>query len=379
MDKLRIISPRRSGDVFIKNLHSNSPDIVVVAPITIVDDNSKIRWQAILDFAQKSALKYLVVIDKTPNRSATEFFLQKEQFRIDYLVILQRSELDTLFDSLGEIKLDRNLWIVQLHDDDTWDGLLSLPENPEVKTVYFSNYFVAKPNGRTQKIDTFDYPNRIVFSLVPSVVWNIFSKMIENQNFHVAGSFDYTLLSLAKYTCNFVYTPGFSYYWHNDNWETRQKARIHLTRLATHDGWGDWASPEIANFNRTLDSFTALASSISYLSNNQLNAEINRLLFQFKSTLRNRIKIILEICITKAVSKLSFNFFNFDQVINAKLGYKLFLRRINKVSTITEVIREVEYLQRDFNFIELERRFEVWQLNLKKLDLHLKSELGYKS
>jgi hypothetical protein len=165
----------------------------------------------VLELVENSEISTLLVIDKTERGSATDYFMNHFELQNKALYILQRTIRDTLFDSVGEITLDDNMWIIQVHDDDRWSGKISLPDDPIPGVVYFSNFYLHSESRGAIEITDYSMPNQIVFSLVPSIIWNKFSKIVQDQKYHVAGSFDFILNLMAQLSCEFKYQPGFKY------------------------------------------------------------------------------------------------------------------------------------------------------------------------
>lgn len=110
---------RENQTLFLHN-KSGRPEIVLIFPITRSDLSSREKWRTSLEFFGDSEIKTLVVIDKTEPSSATDYFMNHFEFNKRQLFVLPRSIKDTLFDSVGEIVLDNDMWIFQLHDDDKW-------------------------------------------------------------------------------------------------------------------------------------------------------------------------------------------------------------------------------------------------------------------
>ena len=183
--------------------YSNTPEIVLIFPVTRDISQKPAKWSEVLNFVETSKIGTLLVIDKTQTGSAADFFMSNFNMPEKRLIVFPRNIKDTLFDSVGEIILDKNMWVIQLHDDDVWKGTVELPPDPDPSTVYYSDFFLSSELNGTSKIQDFMMPNRIVFSLVPSMIWNRFSKLVHAQNYHVAGSFDFTLKLMAQLKCRF--------------------------------------------------------------------------------------------------------------------------------------------------------------------------------
>ena len=253
----RVFEKSTSDPLFIENL-SGKPEIVLVFPITRDGVGCLEKWQTVLEFVENSEISVLLVLDKTDLHSATEYFINNFTFNNKELYVLPRSIRDTLFDTVGEIVLDENMWIIQLHDDDYWNGKIELPDTAEPQTVYSFDFYLDSKSKDVIRVEDYSLPNRVVFSLVPSRIWNRFSQLVRDQNYHVAGSFDFTLNKMVQLSCKFEQQQGFQYYWKDDNWKTPKEAVSHLTKLSESDGWKEWSSPQIAILNRSIDSLASL-------------------------------------------------------------------------------------------------------------------------
>lgn len=362
------------SEIVLRNL-SQSPEIVLVFPVT--DDNlgSRLRWEKVLETIDNSGITTLVLIDKTDSKSPSKFFYENFAIQENRLIILDRSKKDTLFDSLGEISLSENMWIIQLHDDDNWEGIITLPQTPEENTVYFFNYFVEV--GSNKKIEMFDFanPNRIVFSLVPAQIWNKFSRYIRDQECHVAGAFDYILNFMTQKHSKFKHLDHFSYYWRNQNWENRKKARAHLKVLTQNDGWNTWSTPEIALINRTMDCIVSLNYIADDLSVDVVDAEVKKFINILRVNNRMFVKvygaIVILYCLTflwRLSEKMKLVNVSKETNFASQINYHLYLLSLKKVTSLPELKERVQHLQTFPELSNLKVRFKFWELMIAKLE-----------
>lgn len=362
----------KSVPYFIHN-SSGQPEIVMIFPITRDVSASPEKWRQVLDFLAKSQIQTLLVIDKTDDNSAKDYFFNHFQFKDKQLLVFPRSLGDTLFDTLGEIVLDKNMWVIQLHDDDDWSGTVKLPANPDLQTVYHGDFFLRSESKGLIKFLDFSMPNRIVFSLVPTALWNQFTSLIQAQNYHVPGSFDFTFTHMARLACKFEYRPGFSYEWKDDNWSSRKKSKNQLIGLAERDGWECWASPEIANFNRSVDSLVALSFLGDSLDANSWKSEIVCSLRTFQPSNRKRIMYLSWTALLASQSlfkKPIFAILN-KKIENGSRDEQLELHRFIiktwKIHTISELIQVISELASMNKFGELRNRFVFWRSALNRI------------
>lgn len=365
---------KREGEFYLLRNYSNTPEIVLIFPVTRDISQTPAKWSEVLNFVEASKIGTLLVIDKTQTGSATDFFMNSFEMPDRQLIVFPRSIEDTLFDSVGEITLDKNMWVIQLHDDDVWKGKLQLPPDPDPSTVYSSDFFCSSELNGTSKIQDFTLPNRIVFSLVPSMIWNRFSKLVHAQNYHVAGSFDFTLNLMAQLTCRFEHQSGFEYYWKDNNWDTSRNSIAHLTKLAVSDGWEEWSSPEIANFNRSIDSLASLNSIADLLDSTKITNWIAQIINGLMPSKKRRLKYGISIPILSALTKLQ-GIFIVNTKVNAqksgefqkRLSLYKFIKKTWQIKSIDDVIGEVEYIKSLSGFNILQARFLFWNQALIEL------------
>lgn len=371
---MKVNYAKREGEFYLLHNYSNSPEIVLIFPVTRDISQNPSKWREVVNFVETSKIGTLLVIDKTQTGSATDFFMNNFNLSGRQLIIFPRSIEDTLFDSVGEIILDKNMWVIQLHDDDIWKGRLKLPPNPDSETVYFSDFYLASELNGTSKIQDFTMPNRIVFSLVPSMIWNRFSKLVHAQNYHVAGSFDFTLNLMAQLTCRFEYQSGFEYFWKDDNWDTSKNSIAHLTELAVSDGWEEWSSPEIANFNRSIDSLASLNYISDLLDSGKITNWIEQIINGLKPSRKRRLKYGISIPSLYALANCQRIFIVNTGVNDQKpsrfqrrLSLYRFIKKTWQIKSIDDVIGEVDYIKSLGGFKNLQARFQFWKQALLKL------------
>jgi len=371
---LKSISLNRELQPFFLQNSSGKPEIVLIFPITRNEEGSLEKWGEVIDFVEKSLISTLLVIDKTAQSSATEFFMSNFQLDNKSLIVFPRSIRDTLFDSVGEITLDKNIWVIQTHDDDSWSGNVTLPDYPNPNTVYFSDFYLNSDKKGTVQIKDYAMPNRIVFSLVPSKIWNRFTKLVQDQHYHVAGSFDFTLNLMAQLTCEFEYRSGFKYFWKDDNWRSIESSIEQLTKLAKNDGWEYWSSPEIANFNRSIDSLAALNYIKDLLEPGVVENVIRQLIGELNPSYKRKLKY--GILIPTLYAGIQFRRMlplcrrNMDQKLviwQERLSLYRFIKNTWNIKSIENAIDLITHIELLGDFENLQVRFQHWKQALREL------------
>ena len=258
LNKLSIeVAVQESSFLKIPN-PSGQPNLVILFPVTRVGLNAKKRWSALISTINASQVSALVVIDKTGKGEAKEYFDAHARELNTKLYILERDPLEPIFNSQKYVLLDEMLWIQQIHDDDTWEGFLSIPSSAEKSDLFLVQFHMDNSYSFTQTNDENAPPARVIFSAIPAHVWNRFSEFICAQGGHVAGSMDSTLSTVALIICNSKLLLNFKYFYSSRHWSSRSEANSHLKNLSFTDGWSDLSSTEIAILNRLYDNLSAL-------------------------------------------------------------------------------------------------------------------------
>ena len=282
----------KTNYLFVRNSQQKS-GLILLVPLTRIGANATRKWQEIVDTVNSSEVQSLVIIDKTPNKEASEYFKNLSSTLNAELLILFRPPSEQYFDSMKYIKLDEQLWILQLHDDDAWEGRLKIPDHIEPQRIFLSGFISVNKQGATTITDTESFPQRIIFSCLPARTWNKFVEFIESQGGHTAGSADSTLALVAYASSEFDLNGDFTYCYSTNNWDIRKSAQKHLTKLSQEDGWESFSSPRIAVMNRSIDNIAAV---IFFRHHIQRNILLNLLNNQFHSfRLRNQKKVLFKI------------------------------------------------------------------------------------
>lgn len=347
-----------SGPIFVKNL-LKKPGIVIIFPVTRSESDFKARFESVYKTVCHSSIAALVVIDKTVDAIAKNYFMEVANGLNTDLYILRRNPDEPIFDSQQYIKLDELLWIGQLHDDDSWSGVIRLPKIVGERDVFLTD-FLLNEQGQISKPKESKMPSaRIVFSWVPSQVWNRFSEFITSQGGHIAGSADYILDAIAFKACTVRYTNEFRYEYSNYNWSNRRRSARHLRGMSLEDGWGPYASVEIAVMNRTLDLLAALNFFDDLLPSGKRLKEQQLLIASFRPSIQR-------LFITQL--KLIFAIFEKKEMRFQRISLYKFLKTSWKITEISEVIAMIDYLIDTNLFPMLTKRFIFWKAQISEIE-----------
>ena len=357
------------GQIFVKNIIA-MPKIVVLLPVTRTGPKNRMNWEKILSIIDNSEVAALIVIDKTPMEEATKFFSNSFSFEDTDLYILRRPPQEAIYDSQGYISIDSQLWILQLHDDDCWDGVLAIPKNAKGFQLFTTEFSVRNVKKRSIINWQESPPARINFTLLPSEIWNRFTKYIKSQGGHVAGSSDSTLDLVSRLTCQQTHIGTFTYSYDNRHWRTRISASKNLKTLARQDGWNDLSGIDISILNRTLDGISA----INYFEDLTKPGAVDcaRKVYQAKLKVSNRrlillklrlfsFRLIISILKRLATCRGNFGLARLSNRLHTYIYLDDLILRIGSLSSREELVRNIVVLRESKQFPLLSERFKFWE------------------
>jgi len=344
--------------VFDESSHQNlveieSHGLVILFPVTRVGEQAVKKWQQIVKLCNDSQIAGLVVIDKTPDQDARKFFYS-QQFEQNHNVwIIMRPSTEAIYDSQKYIKISPNSWIIQLHDDDEWDGSLRLLGGGQELAAFQVQFFVGSKLKYSKSKNYDELPARVNFTLIPSLVWNRFTSFIESQSGHIAGSADATLNMVVRDVCSLSNNMEFIYYYNIRHWRNNRAGKLHLTQLSREDGWKQFSSPEIAVINRTIDNLAALSYFSNLYNREKLAAGILRELKTFE------INALKRNLLSYQIGLLSIGF---------RRNRKELLMQLMKASDIKSIPDVIAWLKNLPYLPLLESRKIFWINEMRKLE-----------
>ena len=349
---------------------SSKPGVVLVLPMTRVKESSVENWERILQIASSSNLLALFLIDKTPLKGATSYFLNAKLPKNTQVHILQRDISEDLYDSLLSIVLEGNVWIMQLHDDDSWSGVIQLPDNATQNEIFPVDFYI-NVGSRVQKIDWNDSPPaRVNFTLIPRKIWTKFSEYASEQGGHLAASTDYTLNLITRLTCEKRDNLDFKYIYDDTNWNKKTLQRNQLTRLSKLDGWLHLSGTDVQLLNRSLDALSCLHFFKDFVPDESFNSEIAKLLSGLKLSLRRstylhtrKQTLLLLVSICRVLKRLLGNKTVIERLEGQLIATTLVIR-ISKANSLKEIQFEILELKKLVTLPKLEKRLEFWIRNL---------------
>lgn len=347
------------------------PGVVLIFPITRAPSPGNKSWQNFVRLIQESKLYSIVIIDKTQFKAATSFFLEQDLDLDCYCYIVQRDSSEGIFDSQKVISLDPNLWIVQVHDDDSWSGGISLPDQVLEKIIYVPT--IRSGNKQYDVSESIGVPAHTLFSLIPANLWNSFTDYIDAQGGHIAPSADSSLSLIAKLYYKHERLAGFTYTYSDGHWNNRRRVRSELIKLSSIDGWGELSGSTSAILTAQVDQicfslFVANEETESFNRDN-LNALVKQITSSKKSKFFRLIPKILEVNITNrlmGVVKATKDIPLLSKLVPLILPFWLALK-VSKVYDLKTLI-ELLILIRGLNLSDLLNiRLDYWVTAINKV------------
>ena len=359
-------------EVFVAN-PSGEQSFVVLLPVTRTGPDNIRNWERISGIIKTSEVSALVVLDKTPFGEATEYFSKHVTFSHADIYLVRRKPSEAIYDSQSVVVIDSNLWILQLHDDDQWEGVLAFPFSPRGMQL-FSPKFVISGKHRNQPLEwPLSIPARINFTALPDSVWNRFTLFIRSQGGHAAGSVDSTLNLVSRLICEYSGLDEFTYTYDNRHWESQRRAKRNLEKLALEDGWEFLASEEIQLLNRRIDALAAVEFFKDLIPYDSESTQTS-LLLDFELSFKKRIHLRLRLFYNSLLQRIfTFSFIGgLDSRVEKKqikIANQITIDKLMLLSTKVEsrqdVLSLVKFIRDLGNFPTLVSRFNFWEISLK--------------
>lgn len=350
-------------------------NIVILFPVTRIGEWQIKKWSEVIRIIQKSQVAALILIDKTPSQEATEYFLKRTFPEEADLYIVRRPITEDIFASQRFIELESGLWILQIHDDDQWAGVLALPEDSDDHQYFEIDFFLKRRFRKHERVKGDTLSARIVFTLLPSQVWNRFAKMIREMGGRGAGSLDATLTIVTRLSAKKKTIANFSYTYDDKHWRRRLMATKHLKELTLQDGWANYTSVEIAMINRTIDGLAALYFFAELIPADSRSIAEQKLLNYFQPSGRKRklvgirsmaVNLILGLLKSWSWIFPELNLFPFVRKLKFTKELDSLLQNCWKVQSIEDVIAIIKNFKSSGQFPLLEKRFDYW---IRQLDI----------
>ena len=367
---IQIFEERDNSGVVVKNQFMGK-NVAILFPMTRGKEVNLFRWEKLISTVNLSKVTALVLIDKTPFHQATDYFAQKEKEILANLIIFQRPRNEPTHDSQSLIKLENGLWIIQMHDDDDWEGYLEIPPGTNENSIVRTDFSLVSSSKKIKVTDP-NWPDcRSIFSLLPSIVWNRFASLISEQGGHVAGSIDSSLNIAVSLIEPKDKITAFKYFYDNRHWDSRKLSKQHLIRLTKEDGWGDFATVEISLVSRAIDGIASLIFFSDLYSDNDLRLQIKKWISATKPhILRTYLKKfeILFFVLGKKLLKVcgSYKLVKLQRSCSNSILYRRILVSAWGAKSIEDYLKIVEVLLGLQTLPLLQSRFYFWQRELKR-------------
>jgi len=267
--------------VFVRNINKMRT-CVLLLPITRTDSKSREKWKNTLELLKSNKEIIVVIIDKTSNLEVSNYCKSHYHDIYNRLYVLCRPRSESIFDSQKYVTLDSNLWITQIHDDDEWLGLPTVPPDAQEFDVFVFNTNKILSSALSEQIVSGKLRTQeIIFGAVPSRIWNGFVGYINTQGSPVAGSLDSTLYLLCDVFGKIKMRDGFSYSWAPNNWRDRSAAIYHLQNSTRIMGWGRYSGVNASLVHRALDQIAAFSFCATQFGQSLTKTEIEYVISRF--------------------------------------------------------------------------------------------------
>lgn len=231
---------------------SESVEIIVVFSETL--DNNHATWNSVFRLVKNSEVAELVIVDKSKSLGCTAYFSAAMENGLARLRIENRDITESLENTLLRIRLKRNQYIIQLHNDDKWEGAISKDVLSELSKIVYLGFGLIPSERRFRPNPSKDLnlPCRVYFSLIRFDVWN---ELIDYMNYlgNASSTFDHLISYYLQEFQAYKTKGSFTYYYNDSNWRNSHQARKKLVKLSFNEGWAFMSSPEVQMLGLSID------------------------------------------------------------------------------------------------------------------------------
>ncbi len=295
------------NEIFLRN-DSGQRRFVALLPIRDITFIELNKYVELIELLNRSFFQVVVMIIKLQDRILIDQLVSSISSEIELHVLFRPTD-ESIFDSQKLVQLDLDMWILQIHED---AGLMDEYDvgSPKINHLY--------PN-----LEEVDQPNRHVFSLIPSLIWNRFTSFLNAQNCHVSYGSDIVLSEIVVDYGKIIPTPWIIYSYNNFKWSNSASkgTQRHASNLVTMDKWGVYSS-------RFLFSALSKIEILMYTLWNKPNSKEDIFNFKLVSLLR--------------IFHSSFRFIFFWKLLNISsyVYFKVFSRYFFPNSKITSFLND---------------------------------------
>jgi len=130
-------------------------------------------------------------------------------------------------------------WIMQFHDDDTWDGVPAIPSTPDTAVALYAPRLVVS-DGTNEWLAHQWTTQHALFGAIRGDVFAIIARYLANAP-NPWGGEDLMILSFTGALGRIEQMSGYSYVWHRGNW-TSQTSETSTHQYLAAQGWGHLSS-----------------------------------------------------------------------------------------------------------------------------------------
>ena len=272
----------KKDGIFVRNVNKTRT-CVLLLPVTRTDSKSREKWKNTLKLLELNNEVIVVIIDKTSDLELSNYCNSNYHDIGNRLYVLCRPRSESVFDSQKYVTLDSNLWITQIHDDDEWSGLPTVPSDAQELDVFVFNTNKISLSDLSEQIVSGNLRTQeIIFGAVPSRIWNAFVDYIDAQGSPVADSLDSTLYLLCDVFGKIKTRDGFSYSWVPSNWTDRSTALSSLQNSTRKMGWGKYSGVNASLVHRALDQMSAFSFCTTKFGLSLSKTDIEYVISRFK-------------------------------------------------------------------------------------------------
>lgn len=234
-------------------------------------------WAKLWQTHCQSKSSTLLILDKTREGSATEFFSSAVERDISQgdVILLRRPYEEDPFQSVADVSIAPSLFVMQCHDDDDWTGFPVLPSNFQ---EYLSFEVPCRRDSPTAEANLDGHLSRF-FGAIRGDIWSRFIRHCGVNPRGTDPTVDQTLAFLLAAMGQSGRVAGYTYTYNNDNWATWADVEENNLRAMRRLGWQTADVVPAVHWCHLLDDLEALHLYGDMMSDHRVRQALSQRLF----------------------------------------------------------------------------------------------------
>lgn len=233
-----------------------------VVPLMPSRRDSPTAWSAFADLVEELRPQHAVFIDKTVGHEASDFLTPRLSRLDSNVIVLRRPHDEDPFHSIADLRVTKELYVLQLHDDDSWQGVPEVSSNSRNAPVLLSP---IQKGDAANGVGIDPHLSRF-FGAIRGDIWCRFMRHCMSHEPRTSPTIDQTLSFLLAAIGGEAILSNYAYTYDNSNWSTWSAIASNNAVGARSMGWRTQDFEAAIHWSHLLDDLEVLTSFRDLLS-----------------------------------------------------------------------------------------------------------------